>query len=344
MTKKKKIVLSLSGAFVLISVLLVAAWGYRVVYMSNFFSEKTVYVFVDKHTTFDELCNDLYEKASCKRLSEFRILAKQLQYPQHMKTGRYAISSGASNLEVLNILRRGQQTGVRITFNNIRFTKDLVKRLDEQLLLDSAELMALLGDSAYCASLGFNKETIRSMFIPNTYEVYWNISAQALLKRLHREYKAFWNDDRQKKAKAIGLSPLEVSVLASIVEEETAAADEFPLVAGLYLNRLRLNMPLQADPTVKYAVGDFGLKRILFEHLKVESPYNTYLHVGLPPAPLRIPSVQTLNAVLHPARHSFLYMCAKEDLSGRHNFAKTLAEHNRNARRYQAELNRRKIR
>lgn len=181
------------------------------------------------------------------------------------------------------------------------------------------------------------------MFIPNTYEVYWNTSAKNFMNRMKKEYDRFWNDSRKAKAKEIGMSPVEVAILASIVEEETAAYDEYPVVAGLYINRLKRNIPLQADPTVKFAWGDFTLQRILFSHLEIDSPYNTYKHTGLPPGPLRIPSIKGLDAVLNYQKHSYLYMCAKEDLSGRHNFAKTLAEHSRNAKKYQAELNRRKI-
>ena len=163
------------------------------------------------------------------------------------------------------------------------------------------------------------------------------------MARMKREYKAFWNASRQEKAQAAGLSPVEVSVLASIVEEESAAVDEYPVIAGLYLNRLKAGIPLQADPTVKFAVGDFSLRRILDKHLEVDSPYNTYKYAGLPPGPIRIPSIQALEAVLNYTKHRYLYMCAKEDFSGRHNFAVTLAEHNRNAARYRSELNRRKI-
>ena len=218
---------------------------------------------------------------------------------------------------------------------------DLAERLERQLMLSGDDLLRLLDDSAYCASLGFTPETILTLFIPNTYEVYWNLSAEKLMQRMKREYDAFWTPARLSKAKAVGLTPIEVAVLASIVEEETAAADEYPVVAGLYINRLRRGIPLQADPTVKFAVGDFTLRRILFEHLKVDSPYNTYKHTGLPPGPLRVPSTRSIDAVLNYMKHNYLYMCAKEDFSGRHNFARTLAEHNRNARRYQAELNRR---
>jgi UPF0755 protein len=210
-------------------------------------------------------------------------------------------------------------------------------------MLSAGDLMQRLTDTAYCASLGFNTETVKAMFIPNTYEVYWNISADRLISRMKREYDAFWTEQRLAKAKAIGLTPVEVSVLASVVEEETAVAAEYPVVAGLYINRLRRGMLLQADPTVRYAVGDFTLRRILFAHLETDSPYNTYIYSGLPPAPIRIPTMMGLDGVLNHAKHNYLYMAAREDFSGRHNFAVTLAEHNRNANRYRAELNRRNI-
>ena len=210
-------------------------------------------------------------------------------------------------------------------------------------MLKGDTLLRLMNDSAWCASMEFNRQTIVAMFIPNTYEVYWNVSPERFMARMKREYKAFWNASRQEKAQAAGLSPVEVSVLASIVEEESAAVDEYPVIAGLYLNRLKAGIPLQADPTVKFAVGDFSLRRILDKHLEVDSPYNTYKYAGLPPGPIRIPSIQALDAVLNYTKHRYLYMCAKEDFSGRHNFAVTLAEHNRNAARYRSELNRRKI-
>lgn len=181
------------------------------------------------------------------------------------------------------------------------------------------------------------------MFIPNTYEVYWDMNVEKLLKRMDKEHKAFWNQSRLAKAEEIGLSPLEVSILASIVEEETAVNDEKPTVAGLYINRLKRGIPLQADPTVKFAVGDFTLKRILHKHLETDSPYNTYKVAGLPPGPIRMPSIIGLNSVLNYQKHDYIYMCAKEDFSGRHNFATNLAQHNANARRYQNALNRRGI-
>ncbi|MDH6342313.1 UPF0755 protein [Parabacteroides sp. PFB2-12] len=344
-TKRSKWVIALG---ILLSLFLVAAiigwWLYRMAVGPNFTPSDKVYIYVDERKDFDDLCSQLTDSAACSNPGSFRWLANRLHYPEAMRTGRYAVEPEMSNLDLLNRLRRGQQTATRITFNNIRFLEDLTRRLDEQLMLSSEDLLNRLADPAYCDSLGFDLETIRCLFIPNTYEVYWNISPDALLTRMKREYDAFWTDERRKKAESIGLTPTEVAILASIVEEETAVADEFPVVAGLYINRLHRGMLLQADPTVKYAVGDFMLQRILYVHLEVDSPYNTYIYPGLPPGPLRIPSIQGLNAVLNYAKHNYLYMVAKEDFSGRHNFASTLREHNNNANRYRQELNRRNIR
>ena len=347
MNKKKQSKRNIIAGIVLFFVLLmvgVGIWGYRLAWTPNFVPQETVYVHVGKDKSFTDLCRQLQDSADCHRIGSFKQLAGMLKYQANMKTGRYAVSPGMSNLELLNDLRRGHQVAIRLTFNNIRFKEDLAERLDEQLMLDKEELLPLLNDSAYCDSLGFTTKTITSLFIPNTYEVYWNIPADKLMQRMKREYKAFWTDARLEKAKAIGLTPVEVATLASIVEEETAASDEYPIVAGLYLNRLHRGIPLQADPTVKFAVGDFSLQRILFEHLEIDSPYNTYKYAGLPPGPLRIPTIKGMDSVLNYMKHNYLYMCAKEDFSGRHNFAATLAEHNRNANRYRAELNRRKIR
>lgn len=319
-------------------------WAYRLVWSPNFTPKETVFVYVDKNKDFGDLCRQLVDSAGCDRIGSFKQLAGLLKYPANMKTGRYAVAPGMDNLTLLNDLRRGHQVAIRLTFNNIRFKKDLVERLDEQLMLRADDLLPLLNDSAYCDSLGFSTETITALFIPNTYEVYWNISAEKLIQRMKREHDAFWTEGRLQKAKEVGLTPIEVAILASIIEEETAAPEEFPIVAGLYLNRLHRGIPLQADPTVKFAVGDFSLQRILFEHLEIDSPYNTYKYTGLPPGPLRIPTIKGMDSVLNYMKHNYLYMCAKEDFSGRHNFAATLAEHNRNANRYRAELNRRNIR
>ena len=336
--------------FVSIVVLLIAftafcgGVGYYFFLYPNFATRKTVYIYIYPEKKFENLCRQLEDSALCVNIRHFKEVAKILKYPSNMKTGRYAVEPGSNNYDLLTNLRRGQQEPLRITFNNIRMTDDLTNRISEQLMITSRDLDMLLNDAVYCSSLGFTPATIKAMFIPNTYEVYWNIPAEKLIERMKREYDAFWTEDRRNQAKKIRLTPLDVSILASIIEEESAMTDEYPTIAGVYINRLYRGIPLQADPTVKYAMGDFAIQRVLNEHLRIDSPYNTYLHTGLPPGPIRIPSLKGLESVLNYQKHNYLYMCAKEDFSGRHNFAVTLSEHNRNADRYRAELNRRGIR
>lgn len=320
-----------------------AIWGYRMVWGANFFPERATYIYIDEQTDWEGLCVQLVDSVGCVSLGSFRLLADWMDYPDRLRTGRYRVEPGMGNLELIRDLRNGHQAAVRLTFQSTRTLEGLTEKIDRQLMLRGKELLQMMGDSAWCDSMGFNCQTIPALFIPNTYEVYWNISPQAFMQRMHREYRAFWNEERRKQAEAVGLTPLQVATLASIVDEESAMVDEYPLIAGLYLNRLRAGIPLQADPTVKFAVGDLSLQRILNKHLAVDSPYNTYKHPGLPPGPIRIPSLQALRAVLRPAHHRYLYMCAKEDFSGRHNFAVNLQQHSRNAARYRAELNRRGI-
>ena len=317
---------------------------YKALYGKAYETKDVVYVYIDQNKDFDNLCDQLSVLASSSDINTFRLVADFFNYKDKMITGKYAVKDKMSNMELINSLRAGHQAANRITFNNIRLKDQLAERLSEQLMIDKEEIITFLNDPSFCSSIGFSTETISTLFIPNTYEVYWNISAKGLMNRMKREYDTFWTDARRAKAESLNMTPVEVSILASIVEEETVVYDEFPIVAGLYLNRLRQGILLQADPSVKFAVGDFSLKRILFEHLEVDSPYNTYKYAGLPPGPLRIPSIRGIDAVLNHTKHKYLYMCAKEDFSGRHNFAVTLAEHNRNAKRYHSELNRRNIR
>jgi UPF0755 protein len=260
-----------------------------------------------------------------------------------VKTGRYAIEDGITMPDLIRKLRSGSQTPIKLTFNNIRTIESLAGRLSSQLMVDSISILEVLRDTTLAAKYGFNEQTFGTMFIPNTYEVYWDTNVENLIDRMKREYDSFWNEERRAKAEKINLTPIEVATLASIVEEEATYAEEYPIVAGLYINRLNRGMRLEADPTVKFAVGDATLRRILFKHLEVESPYNTYKIDGLPPGPIRIPSTASINATLSPAQHNYIFMCAKDDLSGRHNFAVTHAEHARNARAYQKALNERGI-
>ncbi len=339
--KGRKIILLIAGILLLITIT-ITTYIYKTIF-SQFDMTETVYVYIDEKKDYDYVVNQLQEKAGIPNVKAFNLLAERMNYPNRIKTGRYAINPGMTMPEVIRLLRSGVQEPINLTFNNIRTKENLAGRISEQLMADSLSLLNALSDSLTAASYGFNEQTFGAMFIPNTYEVYWDSSIESLMNRMKREYDAFWNNERKQKAEQIGLTPIEVSTLASIVEEEATYADEYPTVAGLYLNRIHRGMRLEADPTVKFAVGDPTLRRILFIHLEVESPYNTYKNDGLPPGPIRIPTISAIDAVLSPTEHNYLFMCAKDDLSGRHNFAVTHAEHARNARAYQRALNERGI-
>ena len=231
----------------------------------------------------------------------------------------------------------------QITFNNVRFKEELAEKISRTIGINEEEFLAALNDQARIEKLGFNPETIMAMFIPNTYEVYWTISIDELFNRMKKEHDDFWNENRRQKAQALGLNITDVSTLASIVQAESSKNDESPKIAGLYLNRLQKNMLLQADPTVKFALGDFSIQRILTKDTKVDSPYNTYRYRGLPPGPINLPTITSIDAVLNYEEHNYIYMCAKEDFSGYHRFARTLSEHNKNARLFQRALNSRGI-
>lgn len=295
-------------------------------------------VYLDADDTVDSVYVKLEKELQASSLTGFRWLVFLKGYTVHL--GAYRIDSAFSTLGAYRKLAAGQQTPVNLVIPGVRTLGQLARTVSRQIMPDSAAIAALLHDSAYCASLGYTRETLPSLFIPNTYQVYWSMSPLDFVKRMQKEHARFWNETRKEKARKIGLTQIEVSTLASIVEEETADKAEKPMVAGLYLNRLHAGMPLQADPTVKFALQEFGLKRILHKHLEVESPYNTYKYPGLPPGPIRIPSIDGLESVLNYTAHGYLYMCAKEDFSGTHNFAETFSRHLTNARRYQAALNR----
>lgn len=292
-------------------------------------------IYIDRDDTMDSL------KAKSELGWRWDIYNKV--FSVHPRTGRYRVSPDMTCLQLFRLLRNGTQEPMNLVIPTSRTMDRLASVLSQSLMVDSAEIAQALTDSSYCDTHGYTTATIPALFIPNTYEVYWDISVDKLVERMERENSHFWTADRKAKAEALGLTHEQVSTLASIVDEETANDGEKPMIAGLYLNRLRLGMKLQADPTVKFAVGDFSLRRILGKHLLTESPYNTYRHEGLPPGPIRIPSIAGLDAVLNPVEHPYLYMCAKEDFSGTHNYARTLSEHYANARRYIRALNERGI-
>ncbi|MDR0422660.1 MAG: endolytic transglycosylase MltG [Proteiniphilum sp.] len=339
--KKNRILPAIAGILLLIC----AVAGLRLYNMifQPFSLPETVYIYIDREENYEEVVRQLEEKAGLPSEKIFRRLAERMNYPNRVKSGRYAVCDGMTMPDVIRQLRSGNQAPVSLTFNNMRTGENLAGRLSQQLMIDSLSLLNALNDPTRAEKFGFDEQTFILMFIPNTYEVYWNISIDKLLKRMKREYDLFWNEERKEKAGKTGLTPVQISILASIVEEEATYADEYPIVAGLYLNRLHRGMRLESDPTVKFAVGDLSLRRILYRHLEVESPYNTYRNAGLPPGPIRIPSIPAVEATLTPMQHRYLFMCAKDDLSGRHNFATTDAEHARNAAAYHRALNMRKI-
>ena len=341
---KKKYIILIVIATILMAMLGVCGYTYkRLVKDPIASSDTTIKVYITPGMSSDSLCTILSQQIAADKARKIVDFIYNDEYDPSTRKGYFELNGSTSIYRAARRLAAGSQTPVKFTFNNLRLTEQLIERVDECLYMSSDSLSALLNDNELCASYGFNTTTIKAMFLPDTYEFYWTVSPQRFVARMHEYYEQFWNDERRNKAKKAGLTPLEVSVLASIVEEETAMRDEMPVVAGLYINRLRRGIPLQADPTVKYAVGDFSLRRILNKHLETPSPYNTYLNTGLPPAPIRIPSKAAIEAVLNYRTHNYLYMCAKEDFSGYHNFATTLSEHNRNAARYHSALNRRGI-
>lgn len=320
--------------------------NYRNVFLlPNIFTDSAGKSYINLYegdVTADDVLALLLETVEVKNIRTLKKAIKKLQYVT-VRSGHYELRNGMSNKELIQMLQRGLQTPVRVTFNNIRVKEELASTLSKQLMPDSLSIITLLNDSAYLDHYGLNVNNVLVTFIPNTYEFFWNIDEKKMFERFHKEYMKFWNEERLEKAAAIPLSPVEVSVLAAIVEEETNKPYEYPVVAGVYINRLKRGMLLQADPTVKYAVGDFAMRRVLNVHLETDSPYNTYKYRGLPPGPIRIPSPRAINAVLNYEKHNYLYMVAKETLNGEHNFASTLREHNNNANKYRRALNQLRI-
>lgn len=307
-------------------------------------SDREYVLKIPSNATYAMVNKELYDKRVINDAVSFGFVSKMLGYQDAVKPGLYIVKPKMTNLELVRLLRSGNQAPIRITFNNVRTKEDLAEKITPNLEMSEEQFLAILQDSVYIRKFDFDEETIMSMFIPNTYEVWWNTSPEALFDRMYKEYEKFWTEERRAKAAKIGLSPKEVSTLASIVQSESQQkADERPKIAGLYLNRLQRGIPLQADPTLIFAIGDFEIRRVLNVHKEVDSPYNTYKYAGLPPGPINLPDIKSLDAVLNPEKHDYLYMCAKEDFSGYHSFATNLTQHNANARRYQAALNAAKI-
>ncbi len=340
----KYVRLSLMVVFVGLMISVIVVFNkYQSVFNENVaIEEGHLFFYVQPGSSYEEVYENLADQGILTDEKSFGWVAERKEYPSNLKPGRYRIEDGMSNNELVNLLRSGTQTPVMVIFNNLRTFGALAGKVSRYIASDSLELLTHLIDPTVPAKYGFTPETFMAMFVPNTYEMYWTATPEDFTDRMAREYEKFWKS-RDKKLSRLGMTREEVSTLASIVDEETLIDDENERVAGVYMNRIRQGMPLQACPTLKFAMSDFTITRILHEYKQVESPYNTYKYRGLPPGPIIIPSVSAIDGVLNYEDHNYLYMAAKADFSGRHAFARNLAQHNRNAAEYQRELDRRKI-
>lgn len=325
----------------------IAAWRlYHAIYQPNIFlgERQTTHIFIPTGSNYQDVKDILYQNGMIINTNTFEWLAEKKNYHNNIRPGRYLIDESMGNNELINLLRSGQQDPVMLTFNNIRQKEQLAGVVARQIEADSLSIIRLLNDPEYLKKFGLTPETSKLLFLPDTYEIFWNTSAEQLLSRMYREYNAYWNEQRQQKARNMNMTPQEVATLASIVQQETNMADEYPRIAGVYINRLHRNMYLQACPTVIFAIGDFSIRRVLNHHTNIESPYNTYKNLGLPPGPIALPEKRVIDGVLNYENHNYLFFAARDDFSGYHAFARTYNQHLANARRYQQALNQRNIR
>lgn len=295
---------------------------------------ENVSLYIPTNADYQYVKNEIISLNVLKSENAFDWLAKKTHYDENVHPGRYVLIDGMTNRQLVNMLRLGHQTPVKVVFNNMRTVEQLAGRISEQIEADS---MSIINE------INSRKNVDATTFIPNTYEFYWNTNADDFVEKMVVEHGRFWNDTRQQKAKEQKLTPREVSILASIIDRETTKTPEMSKIAGVYLNRLNKRWPLQADPTLIYALGDYNIRRVLDVHKNINSPYNTYKFAGLPPGPICIPSIAAIDAVLNAEKHNYFYFCAKDDLSGYHVFAKNITEHNKNAERYRKALNKNKI-
>lgn len=348
MTNEKKSIKT-STKIILLGLLAVLAIGgyfgikfYNVYFAPNI-TGKEKYLFVRTGHNLDDLFEEIRRKDILTQIGTFSQAAAKMDLARSLKPGRYKLTKGMNNRSLINMLKSGNQDPVKLKFQNLRKKENFAAYLANNLEPDSISFINVLDSAALIEKYGFNKDNSYVMFIPNTYEMYWNVTALDFFDRMHKEYEKFWNDERKQKAAALNLSPVQVSILASIVDAEALYDKEMPIIAGLYLNRLNKGILLQADPTVIFANNDFTVKRVTNSLLRVDSRYNTYKYAGLPPGPIMMPSINAIDAVLNREKNDYIYMCAKEDFSGYHNFAVTVQEHERNAKKYRDALNKRNI-
>lgn len=339
-TFKKFIVIMVVILFI---VLAFTGINYYLKYFSPNVTGKQEYLLIRTGAGFNEVYNKIKDEGIVKDTASFYWAAENMNYNIRVKPGRYHLHEGMSNRKLINMLASGNQEPVTMAFHNLRLKEQFAGFVAKKIEPDSAAIIHLLDSAAFVQKYGFTPENVYTMFLPNSYQMYWNTSPEKFFRRMHANYEKFWTPERRQKAAAINLSPVQVSILASIVDAEALHDDEMPAVAGLYLNRLRKGMRLEADPTVIFAQNDFTIRRVLKKYLSINSPYNTYLHTGLPPGPIMMPSVNAVNSVLDYKKSDYIYMCAKEDFSGYHNFATNVADHLANAHRFQQALNERNI-
>ena len=311
---------------------------------TNLNGKKDCYLYIPTGASLFTVIDSITVNKCFISKENFIWLAKRKQYDKHIIPGRYRIKHKMSNNSLVNLLRSGHQEPLRITIHNVRTPRELAGKLGKKFEQDSIQFIRLFNNPYFLARFGVSPTTLFVLFIPNTYDLFWNTSGELLLEKMGKEYQRFWSVQRRQQVDSLKLTIVEVVTLASIVEKESNKDDEKPIVASVYLNRLKKKMLLQADPTVIFAWQNFSIRRVLKKHTEIISPYNTYINSGLPPGPICLPSIASIEAVLGAKSHNYLYFCAKEELSGYHNFATTLDEHNRNARKYQAALNKLNIR
>ena len=322
-----------------------AVWIYR----SGFSIDTSTSIYVDADDNVDSVRQKIVDSCKPQSIGVFRLYAALMSLEEHLNTGRYEVTPDMTMLQLVRRIRNHHEQPVNLVVPSVRTLGDMARSLSSQLMLDSARIANYIDDESNLQALGYTQETLPCLFIPNTYEVYWDIAIDDLFTRLKKENDAFWNNERTAKLNEVSeyageeMTKEKVVTLASIVDSETANNAEKPNIAALYMNRMRTGMLLQSDPTVIFALQDFTIRRVSRDHLQTDSPYNTYKHHGLPPGPIRVPSIAGIDAVLNHTKNNYIYMCAKEDLSGTHNFAETYAEHRRNAAKYVKMLNERNI-
>lgn len=299
------------------------------------------YLFIPTGATYADMLDSIESTGYIKNIQFFRWMALHKKLDAHVHPGRYEILDGMSNNDLINMLKSGRQKPLNVTFNNITFPPQLAGSISKQIEADSIAIIRLFNNEKYLASYGLTKETVPIIFIPNTYEFYWNTTADGFFKRMKVEYDKFWTNERKLRAELLNLSPLEITIIASIVEKETNKNDEKERIAGVYLNRLKRGWKLQADPTTVYAVyretGNI-LNRVLWVHTQLDNPYNTYVYSGLPPGPICFPSISSIDATLKPEKHQYMFFVASSDFSGYHRFSTNYNQHQRYVREYQLAL------